>query len=327
MLNSFQSKKKILVAAGLLALLGVPLVLGYVLFRFHVRALDLQEAEYLSREYEYKKNLFNTILKEKVSEKTFVAQAIGIYDLNDQKYLYQKNTDLIVGIASLTKIMTAVSALELYPPTALVKISHAAILQTGEEFFFENQEWGVVNLVKSMLVASSNDAAYALVEGIPNFLEYMNTKAMTLGMTGTYFINGTGLDSDVGALSTSTMSSVDDLIKLMKYVHAAHPDIIYGNLAQPEQIVTDAQNNQYTATHTHIGIENFDHILFSKTGYTANAGGSLLSVVQYPGQPALVVVILGSTFNERFTDMNAILEIINSVYTLLDNQESYLSAS
>jgi len=146
--------------------------------------------------------------------------AISIVANGKDTIVYELNKDRIVPIASLTKLMTAYVVLDNYLLNDVIVITQEAVdvpeisgtLTAGEQI-------KVKDLLYSMLVESSNDAAFALANdynGISEeeFVSLMNLKAQEIGLENTYFINPTGLD----VVDGSNYSSAKDLVVLTTYL-------------------------------------------------------------------------------------------------------------
>lgn len=139
-----------------------------------------------------------------------LATAAVVYDVKNDLVLYDKNGEAQLPLASLSKIMVALTALDLLPEDTVVAISQEFLNQEGNNGFTEGQEWRLSEILDATLVESSNDGAAAIAvayaallketgsETPPEkkFLQAMNQKAASLGLSQTYFLNETGLDEN-----------------------------------------------------------------------------------------------------------------------------------
>lgn len=121
--------------------------------------------------------------------------------------LYERSADQRMLIASTTKIMTAIVALENCDLDEVVKIdSHSAGVEGSSMYLKAGEEYTVMQLLYGLMLVSGNDAASALAlhvsESIEDFAQLMNDKAVELGMTSSSFKNPHGLDED-GHYSTA----------------------------------------------------------------------------------------------------------------------------
>jgi len=134
------------------------------------------------------------------------AKSAVLMDVNTGTLLYEMNKDEKRSPASVTKIMTLLLVFEAIENGSIkyedmVSVSENAASMGGSQIFLEPGESMSVNdLIKSVVIASANDAAVALAEYVGGseeaFVYLMNKRARELGMNNTYFENATGLDDD-----------------------------------------------------------------------------------------------------------------------------------
>lgn len=254
---------------------------------------------------------------------TISAKAAYVWDVAKQRPLYTKNAQAQLPLASLTKLMTALVASELYDTDTPIPITLDAIRQDGENGFEDGDEWEVKDLLDFTLMTSSNDGAYALAaaagtsggdSGEESFVKKMNEKAEEIGLTQTYFINATGLDAS--EMQSGSYGSARDVAMLVEYIleHAPH---LLQRTTQATASFTNLRGTAYSATNTNEAIENLDYPLASKTGYTVLAGGNLVIAFNVGLNHPVIVSVLGSTREGRFTDVDTLRErIISYVSTL-----------
>lgn len=222
----------------------------------------------------------------------------------DDKILYKKNSYLRLPIASLTKLMTAVVSIENYDLSQKVIISKNATSQEGEQGALKaGAEITMNDLIYIMLIESSNQAAYALSEGMDkfDFVRLMNNKARELKMESTFFTEPTGLLPE-------NVSTSEDLVKLSKYILNKHPEIAeisrlkeydlpnYGKLENTDQLLGE-----------------LPAVVASKTGFTVEAGGCLMLLLNNSEADSyLIYIVLGTP--DRFSEMKKMIEWINTAY-------------
>lgn len=148
------------------------------------------------------------------------AQAYAVMDRDTKELLLAKNISDELPIASVTKIMTAVVALEKARLDVELRVTQqAAQIGEAEMGLTEGETVTVEELLFGLMLPSGNDAAETLAEGLgkgrSNFILSMNKKARELGMYDTFFVNPTGLDGETP--SQSSFSSVLDLLALTGY--------------------------------------------------------------------------------------------------------------
>ncbi len=212
------------------------------------------------------------------------------------RYLYGDTTVFAQGaenrwpIASITKLMTAIVASEQGMLEKNVAFTDA---MTGAEGAAGGFKTGDVmtgaDVLKGMLLASSNDAAEALAQtyGRDQFIKLMNDKAKELRMLDTNY-------ADPSGLSPQNQSTANDLYKLMGYLYETHPEILQ---------ITRQRSGTVTVvnTKTKRKIANIDsfagqtNFIGGKTGYITEAegNGNLVTLFTHNNQP-FVIVVLGS---------------------------------
>ena len=206
-------------------------------------------------------------------------------------------------IASLTKLMTAVIVAENGNLDNKIIINKdgfkfetngsAGGLSSGESFTVED-------LIKVMLITSSNDAAVALAEAInPEFVGLMNQKATKLKMTETNFYDPTGL-------SYRNQSTVNDLAKLINYIYYIHPKIF--EITRQKEVEILELNSRTTRKLTNINkLAGGTYFIGGKTGYIDAADENLISLFAKHGR-LILITVLGS--KSRFADTETLLELV-----------------
>lgn len=239
------------------------------------------------------------------------AEAAFVWDIKEQKALYSKNPDAQLPLASLTKLMTALVASEILDKESNVVITSEAIAQEGESFFNEGDRFRFRDILDLTLITSSNDGAYALASAggavlastessEEAFVQEMNTYAEKIGLTDTYFTNPTGLDEDENI--SGSYGSARDVAYLMEYLATKYPDILSGT-REPEKKIISQSGLVFDAHNTNESLAEIPGIVGSKTGYTTLAGGNLAVVFDVGLNHPVVVSVLGSTHENRFSDV------------------------
>jgi D-alanyl-D-alanine carboxypeptidase len=239
-----------------------------------------------------------------------IAKAVFAYDILEQKVLFEKNSTVPLPLASLTKIMTSTIAIENIESTDTVIISEKAFNQQEDQGLFVGEEWSRDDLVKFMILESSNDAAYAIGEkigGIDETVALMNLKANEMGLS-MEFSNVSGLDTpdSVGALG-----SAEDVARLLSYSYKNNPEI-WDATTREKVIFQSISNFIHEAENTNYDAE-LHFILASKTGFTDRAGGNLAIMYNKGLDHPIIVVLLGSTLEGRFNDMKILLSAIRDM--------------
>ena len=231
------------------------------------------------------------------------AQAAYVYDISRQKTLYEKNSDLPLPIASLTKLMTALTALSEAPRKTMVTIKKESLDKEGDTGLFVDEQWALDSLLEFTLLTSSNDGAAAVASalGSPDagFVEKMNARAKENGFQDAYFSNETGLDESEG--SAGAYASAKGVALIMEKLIVKYPDIIEAT-AYPLGTFFSENGKVHNVENTNKSVKEIPGIFASKTGFTDLAGGNLVIAFDAGlGQP-VIVVILGGTRDGRFSD-------------------------
>jgi serine-type D-Ala-D-Ala carboxypeptidase (penicillin-binding protein 5/6) len=219
------------------------------------------------------------------------SSAYGLVDFDSGKVLASKNLSLSLPIASLTKIMTAVVALDLADPKEIITVSNKAsnmeptkvMLKVGEKVSLEN-------LLKSMLIASANDSAEAIKEGVDQkygediFIKAMNLKAQNLGLKNTHFENSAGLDSP------DNYSSVEDLMILSHYALENYP-LIVTTVSKSLEDLTSGDDKRFYLNNWNGLLGVYPGVEGIKIGNTEEAGKTTIVLSEREGRKLLAVVL------------------------------------
>lgn len=227
---------------------------------------------------------------------------------NSPKVLFTKNDEVRLPVASLTKLMTVLVALENYDVSKTIKISQSAMDQVGDQGDLKlDQEFTVRSLLYSILMESNNRAAYALAEtlGIEKFLSLMNQDAKNLHLASTRFVDVTGLDAD-------SYSTAKDMALLAQYLFKNYP--LFG------EIIKQKEYNLYLADGTfHHKMVNTNSLLGQygviggKTGYTNEAQGCFMVVSESSETGNYIInIVLGA--QDRFSEMQKLINWLQVAY-------------
>jgi serine-type D-Ala-D-Ala carboxypeptidase (penicillin-binding protein 5/6) len=218
-----------------------------------------------------------------------------VVDINTGKIVYEKNSKDRLKIASLTKIMTAVVALEHKKITDEILVSQKAS-SIGENIMgiSEGEVYTLEELMYGHVLNSGNDAAYAIAEGVAGdsdaFVKWMNMKAKELNLNDSYFTDPCGLNDE-------TYSTSEDLVKLSRYAMQ--------NEDFRRIVASTSMEFPYSEKHKYIYLENQTNLLTTypgvagiKTGYTEEAGYCLVTYAKN-NDIELIGVVLNSV-NRKF---------------------------
>lgn len=241
---------------------------------------------------------------------TIEAKSAIVWDVQNQRILFNKNGDEQLPLASVAKLMTALVAYELLDPDEKVAISLSSLKTEGDSGFVDGEEFSLRNLVDLTLISSSNDGATALGVNAGNivqsaydsetvFIKAMNVKAEELGLTKTYFKNTTGLD--ISPNLAGAYGSARDVSLLMEYILTHITDAVSRTNLGVTTI--DNEDGEYhLAKNTNEIVTQINGLIASKTGYTPLAGGNLVIAFNAGLNRPVIVTVLGSTPEGRFGD-------------------------
>jgi D-alanyl-D-alanine endopeptidase (penicillin-binding protein 7) len=236
------------------------------------------------------------------------AKAVYVLDVRDDTALYAKNSTVVMPLASVTKLLTALVVTASLPQNTIVTVSAHDLATDGDSGLTEGEQWDLPDLVSFMLITSSNDAATALRSAYEaktggSFVAAMNSQAKALGLTHSNFQNEHGLD--IGEAPSNT-GSAQDVATLMAAALRKIPDALdvtrYGSFT-----FTSRSGITHKVSNTNELANTIPWAVGAKTGFTDSAGGNLaLSFDMTLGRPA-VIVVLGSTREGRFSDMEKLV--------------------
>jgi len=215
------------------------------------------------------------------------ASALYMVELKSGRVLLEKNPARRLPPASLTKIMTALIALESSPLQEVVKIDRRALVHPSSLKFQPGEEFLLRDLLTAMLVSSANDACEAVAWHVggdaDKFVAMMNERARALGLHNTHFANACGFDAP-GHYSTAA-----DLAKLTEQ---ALQDPIFSMMVRTivRDIVSVDGKRQIVIHSTNELLLDPD-VNGVKTGYTSKAGRCLIASMFKDGHRLLLVAL------------------------------------
>lgn len=311
-------KEKILAILSVIILFAVVGTLfGYISYNNKKKTENLKRQVLERQIREEKIERFNKIQADSspllnLTAKSFLTTIIN--DTEMTKILAQKNPETILPIASITKLMVAIIALENINPETEITATLDYIGKEESAFVLEtNRIYKMKDLLANALISSDNDSARLLAGtlGESNFIAKMNTKAIELGLTKTNFINVTGLDP-VKPSSDLNTSTATDLTKLIIYIRNNQPEI-FKLTTKTDYNFCDIANNCKLVINTNKLLSNKDlqfKIIGGKTGSTDLAGKNLALLTEISADIFLINIVLGSENN-----FNDSLSLINHLKT------------
>ena len=215
------------------------------------------------------------------------ARSAALYEPETQNFLYTKDPNKRLAMASTTKIMTALLALELLPQDEMIAVDSRAVGIEGSSVYLKSGEIiNALDLIYALLLQSANDAAaaiaYRIAGSIEDFAHLMNEKARELGLTDTNFTNPHGLDDknhyttahDLAIITAEALNNKD-----FKTISSTY-----------KKEVTTSECTRILVNHNKL-LKSYDGCIGVKTGYTKKSGRSLVSAAERDGLTFISVTI------------------------------------
>ena len=239
------------------------------------------------------------------------SSAVVVIDQNTGDVLYEKNANAVVPIASITKLMTAMVALDAQPGLAeMLTIGEADVdtLKGTHSRLSVGTQLSREEMLRLALMSSENRAASALSRHYPGgreaFVAAMNAKAHALGLTDTRFLDPTGLTPE-------NVSSARDLVKL---VDAAHQYPLIREFSTSDQYQVAVKGRPQTFRNTNALVKNDGWTIgLSKTGYISEAGKCLVMQAWLNNKPTIIVLLDSWGKLTRIGDANRIKRWVESI--------------
>jgi D-alanyl-D-alanine carboxypeptidase (penicillin-binding protein 5/6) len=214
------------------------------------------------------------------------ASAVYLMDMKSGQVLLQKNATQRLPPASLTKIMTALVALEQASPQQIVSIDSRALVKRPPRLKLKADEEFLLNdLLAAMLVTSANDACQAVAFHIggemPSFVEMMNNRAKTLDLSGTHFANPCGFDAP------DHYSTAADLAKLTEEAMQTSTFAMMVRTLERDITSLNGQHLVHLSSTNQLLLD--PDVTGVKTGFTSKAGRCLIASMYKNGHHLLLV--------------------------------------
>lgn len=222
-----------------------------------------------------------------------------LVDMDSGRIIYENNSHEVRSVASISKIMTAILAIESKKLDKTVKVSDVVLEAYGSGIYIKpGEKLTLQDLVYGLMLRSGNDAALMIAEyvsgSVPKFVEKMNQKAQEIGMKQTTFHNPSGLDEEdeVGNFSTAY-----DMAILTSY---AMKNKTYQKIVGTKKYTLKTNKNTYVWYNKNKLLTNYENTTGGKTGFTKKARRTLVSTAS-KDQLNFVVVTLndGNDFQDH----------------------------
>lgn len=241
--------------------------------------------------------LFLIIIPININAISTSATSAILMDLDSNRIIYSKNIHEQRSVASISKIMTALLALESGKLSDKVEINDVILKAYGSGIYIQvEEEMTLKDLVYGLMLRSGNDAALAIADyvggSVDHFVEMMNNKAQEIGMKNTKFNNPSGLDEDKGNYSTAY-----DMAILTSYAMDLKE---YKEIVKTKEYKLTTNKNTYVWKNKNKLLHLYKYATGGKTGFTKKAKRTLVTTAS-KNNINLVAVTLndGNDFNDH----------------------------
>ena len=259
---------------------------------------------------------FNTMLVYATSAPSIVADSAILMDGDTGQVLYEKNPDRIMEPASLTKLLTALMAVEQLSPEDEITFSRTAVLsiEAGSSHIGlrENETITVNDAMHGLLLMSANEVANGIAETISGSIEQfcldMNERAAELGAINTHFVNPNGLHAEDHTTTARDLGLIT--LELLKHPYFLEVEADINYEIGPTNVVDEIRylTQGHKMMNEKKSPKNYrEDVIAGKTGYTTKAGHTLVTVSENNGQ-RLISVILNTDANNLYADTNKLLD-------------------
>ena len=215
------------------------------------------------------------------------AKSAVLYEPETKQFIYEKNADAKLGIASTTKIMTALLAIENLPLDQVIEADSSAVGIEGSSMYLElGEQLTVLDLIYGLMLNSANDAAMVLANAVSGdvekFAELMNEKAKSLGAENTNFANPNGLDDK------NHYSTARDLSLITAY---ALENDTFREVVSTKKITVQSNLKERLLVNHNKLLKNYSGCIGVKTGFTKTCGRCLVSAANVEGLELICVTV------------------------------------
>ncbi|MCL1845023.1 MAG: D-alanyl-D-alanine carboxypeptidase [Defluviitaleaceae bacterium] len=262
------------------------------------------------------------------AEVTIEAKASLLMEAETGKILHEHNAHEKLAPASVTKVMTMLLIYEALEQERIkwddvvTTSAHAASMGGSQIFLEQDEQQTVRDLVKSIVIASANDAAVAMAEFVSGseeaFVSQMNAKAAALGMENTNFANACGLDAD-GHLTTA-----HDIALMSRELILKYPDVFDYTVVRLDKIIhrTARGEEEFGLTNTNKLIRSYSGATGLKTGSTSQAMYCISATAEKEGMQLIAVVLAAPDPTARFGGAMKMFDYGYANYALVSKEET-----
>ena len=246
--------------------------------------------------------LESAVMRSKVKTDPLIlnAHAAVLLDGDTGRILYGKNEMEVLPMASTTKIMTCILALENAGLDTEVRISdRAASMPEVKLHVRRGEKYRLEDLLYSLMLESHNDTAVAIAEAVggsvEDFVDMMNGKAAELGCDDTYFLTSNGLDAEDKESGKIHSTTAADLARILRYCIALSPakEEFLAITRAPSHAFSDLSGSRsFSCVNHNALLTSMEGALSGKTGFTGKAGYCYVGAVK-KGKKLFIAALLG----------------------------------
>ena len=231
--------------------------------------------------------------------KCLSASSYIVMDMDSGRIMEGSNTDKVSLIASITKILTAITAIEYGNLEDIVKIDDSILKSYGSGIYVQvGEELTLDDLLYGLMLRSGNDAALAIAshvgDDVDNFVFMMNEVAKRIGMKDSYFVNPSGLEENDGSANKST---VYDMALLTRY---AMNNEHYRRIVNTKEIIVKSSYKTYKWVNKNKLLSTYKYCNGGKTGFTKKAHRTLVTTASNDNMNLIIVTFNdGNDFNDH----------------------------
>lgn len=245
------------------------------------------------------------------SNPSLSARSAVLYEPSSKEIIYSKNENQQLPMASTTKIMTALIAIEALPLDEIIRVPNDAVGIEGSSIYLKSDdELTVRDLIYAVMLQSANDAAatlaYAISGDIASFSALMNRRAAEMGATSTSFENPHGLDSE------NHYTTAKDLAIIASY---ALENDTFRKICSTYKYSFNISDQTRTVVNHNKLLKLYDGSIGVKTGYTKRCGRCLVGAAERNGV-RLISVTLDAP--DDWNDHSTLLNLGFSLYESID---------
>ncbi len=267
-----------------------------------------------------------------ISEPQLLAQSAVLIDGDTGRVLYGKKEDTVLPMASTTKIMTCILALENASPDEVVTVSgYAASMPDVQLNIRKDETYRMEDLLYSLMLESHNDSAVAIAEHVGGsvelFVDMMNQKARDIGCPNTYFVTPNGLDGTDKRTGMQHSTTAEELAQIMRYCIKQSPksEMFLEITKSPSHTFSDLERTRTFSCINHNALlTTMEGAVSGKTGYTNGAGYCYVGAVQ-KGEKMFIAVLLACGWpphkTYKWQDMRSLIAYGNEAFDYYEIQQ------